>query len=596
MGIITYPSFFLFSALAFVGFVSSAQVHFSLELSWGKGSPNGVTRDMIFVNNQFPGPELIMDEGDDVIIDVLNRLPVNTSIHFHGIEQKDTPWSDGVAGLTQWAIMPGQTYQYRWRANTYGTYWYHAHDRSTIMDGLYGAIRIRPSEKTSHPFGLISDNSDEIQSMKYAERHGELVVLSDWDHLTSEEYMDALKDTGYDIFCSDSVLVNGRGRVFCDDPENLTQLMKPVVRNFINSSLTDKGCLPFLRPLQGDWEHHPDRLPVGLNSGCIPTIGSEVGFDVDPADNWVSFHFISAASLKVLVVSIDEHPMYVYEVDGRYIEPQLVHSITMYSGERYSVMVKLDKEPAIYKLRVANDGNNQIISGFASIRYKGGELSLRPSTPYINYGGSRIFDNTIELDRQNLPPYPAISPTDVPDDTHFLTLGRINSSWEWTLDGTSFLPINLDEMEPVILNPESPQLATALKIATKNDTWVDIIFQLRVDEVTPLQPPHPIHKHSNKAFYLGGGSGKFRWESVQSAMIENPENFLARPFYRDTFVTSAVGESWMAIRYHVQNPGPFLIHCHTETHLRGGMGLVLLDGVDVWPSISDEGGKFSQRN
>lgn len=41
-----------------------------------------------------------------------------------GNRQLHTPWADGVPGLTQWAIQPGESYTYRWHANDYGTYWY----------------------------------------------------------------------------------------------------------------------------------------------------------------------------------------------------------------------------------------------------------------------------------------------------------------------------------------------------------------------------------------------------------------------------------------------------------------------------------------
>ncbi|KAF9883864.1 hypothetical protein FE257_002707 [Aspergillus nanangensis] len=551
------------------------------------GSPDGVTREMIFVNGQFPGPPIVVNEGDEVIVDVRNNMSFNTSIHFHGIEQKDTPWSDGVAGLSQWAIKPGQTHRYKWKANTYGTYWYHAHDKSEIMDGLYGPIRIRPSSGTESPFSMISEDSDDIEAMKSAEKHGQLVVLSDWEHFTSAEYINTMNETGYDIFCSDSILVNGKGSVYCKDPEVLTSLMPPPAKNLINGTLTDKGCLPFVRPLQGDWKHHPEKLPPGLNSGCVPSNGSKAAIYVDADQQWATFHLISAASLKVLVVSIDEHPMYVYEVDGGYIEPQLVHSLTMYNGERYSVMVRLDKEPASYTMRVANSGGNQVISGFASMVYETDEPNPRSSTPYIDYGGRNVSDSVISLNPANLPPFPPISPASSADDFHLLTLGRINSSWEWKLDGSSFLPADLDTMRPAILDVDAPQLASALKITTNNDTWVDIVFQVHVQDPTPVQPPHPIHKHSNKAFLLGGARGKFQWKSIEEAMQASPGSFYPIPVYRDSFVTSPAGETWIAIRYHVENPGPFLLHCHMQTHLAGGMGMVIMDGVDAWPEVEE---------
>lgn len=93
---------------------------------------------------------------------------------------------------------------------------YHAHDRATLQDGLYGAIQIRyvypttadlvtelmlsrPSEARENPFSMISNETDDINAMKQAERHTIPVILSDWDHLTSVEYMEAMEATGYDI-------------------------------------------------------------------------------------------------------------------------------------------------------------------------------------------------------------------------------------------------------------------------------------------------------------------------------------------------------------------------------------------------------------
>lgn len=336
--------------------------------------------------------------------------------------------------------------------------------------------------------------------------------------------------------------------------------------------------------LQGNWEHNPKALPGGLNSGCVPSEGPNTVFEVDPEAKWASFNFISSASLKALVVSIDEHPMWVYEVDGSYIEPQLAHQVPIYNGQRYSVMVKLDKDPASYSLRVAGNGN-QIISGFASMAYKGGEASKRSSVPYMDYGGVNTTASVLALNTSKLSPHPPILPSDSADDFHLLTLGRINSSWEWTLDGTTFLPANLAALEPALYNRKAPGLDSSLKIETKNNTWVDIVFQLVIPEPTKLQPPHPIHKHSNKAFLIGADQGNFTWDSIETARTQSPQSFYDVPIYRDTFVTAPNGAAWIAIRYHVVNPGAFLLHCHQETHLSSGMGMVLLDGVDAWPKL-----------
>jgi FtsP/CotA-like multicopper oxidase with cupredoxin domain len=106
-----------------------------------------------------------------------------------------------------------------------------------------------------------------------------------------------------------------------------------------------------------------------------------------------------------------------------------------------------------------------------------------------------------------------------------------------------------------------------------------------------LQPPHPIHKHSNKFFVIGQGEGKWKYSSIAEAMHYIPQSFnFETPQIRDTFATppAATGPTWLAIRYHVVNPGAFLLHCHIQIHQSGGMALALLDGIDEWPEIPDE--------
>ena len=59
----------------------------------------------------------------------------------------------------------------------------------------------RPSPNRENPFSMISNDPDDLTAMKWAELNTVPVVLSDWDHLTSDEYMQAMEDTGYDILC-----------------------------------------------------------------------------------------------------------------------------------------------------------------------------------------------------------------------------------------------------------------------------------------------------------------------------------------------------------------------------------------------------------
>ena len=83
-------------------------------------------------NGQSPGPTIEVVEGDRVRIFVTNRLAEHTSIHWHG--QRLPNGMDGVAGLTQPSIKPGQTYVYEFAAQRAGTFMYHPHaDENTQM-------------------------------------------------------------------------------------------------------------------------------------------------------------------------------------------------------------------------------------------------------------------------------------------------------------------------------------------------------------------------------------------------------------------------------------------------------------------------------
>jgi len=90
-----------------------------------------------------------------------------------------------------------------------------------------------------------------------------------------------------------------------------------------------------------------------------------------------------------------------------------------------------------------------------------------------------------------------------------------------------------------------------------------------------------MYKHSNKAYVVGNGLGTFTWKDVAEVQSVVPEssNFVD-PMPRDTFVTSPVEQAWTVIRYQVVNPGPYLLHCHTKTHLEGGMAIAITNGED----------------
>jgi manganese oxidase len=97
-------------------------------------------------NGQSPGPTIEVVEGDRVRLFVTNRLAEPTSIHWHG--QRLPNGMDGVSGLTQPSIKPGQTFVYEFRAERAGTFMYHPHaDETTQMAmGMMGFWVTHPAD------------------------------------------------------------------------------------------------------------------------------------------------------------------------------------------------------------------------------------------------------------------------------------------------------------------------------------------------------------------------------------------------------------------------------------------------------------------
>ncbi len=135
-------------------------------------------------NGQTPGPVIEAVEGDRVRIYVTNNLPEPTTTHWHGILVPNG--MDGVAGLNQPVIQPGETFKYEFTLRQNGTYMYHPHfDEMTQMGmGLMGMFVIHPRA----PLGPKIDRDFAIMLSEWAVHAGtskpDVSVMSDFNVLT----------------------------------------------------------------------------------------------------------------------------------------------------------------------------------------------------------------------------------------------------------------------------------------------------------------------------------------------------------------------------------------------------------------------------
>jgi FtsP/CotA-like multicopper oxidase with cupredoxin domain len=97
-------------------------------------------------NGQVPGPTLRVKLGETVRVRFTNKLPQETTIHWHGVRLPNA--MDGVPYITQTPVQPGETFTYEFTPKDAGTFWFHPHVRSSeqVERGLYGVLVVEDAQ------------------------------------------------------------------------------------------------------------------------------------------------------------------------------------------------------------------------------------------------------------------------------------------------------------------------------------------------------------------------------------------------------------------------------------------------------------------
>tara|TARA_Y100001937_G_scaffold89398_1_gene120890 strand:+ start:1486 stop:3330 length:1845 start_codon:yes stop_codon:yes gene_type:complete len=275
-----------------------------IDLTIGEALVNftGMVSKATTINGSIPAPTLRLREGDDVTIRVTNRLPVDTSIHWHGIL---LPYQmDGVPGISFKGIAPGETFVYRFKLQQSGTYWYHSHSAFQEMTGMYGALIIEPREE------------------KHRADQDYVVELSDW---TDEDPMRALSKLKVQ-----SDVYNFNQSTFFDFTDDVSKMG-------LQAALEKRQMWNQMRMSPTDLADLSAATFTFLMNGTTP------------AGNWnglfqrgdrVRLRFINAASNSFYDVRIPGLKLTVIQADGQDVEPVTVDEFRFGPGETYDVMVE----------------------------------------------------------------------------------------------------------------------------------------------------------------------------------------------------------------------------------------------------------------
>lgn len=94
-------------------------------------------------------PQIRVKHGEMIEVKLINNnIDKGVTIHWHGYNVPNA--MDGVPGMTQNAVKPGETFTYKFRAEQVGTYWFHSHQQSAeqVKKGLFGSLIVDPKDET----------------------------------------------------------------------------------------------------------------------------------------------------------------------------------------------------------------------------------------------------------------------------------------------------------------------------------------------------------------------------------------------------------------------------------------------------------------
>jgi multicopper oxidase len=253
-------------------------------------------------NGQVPGREIRIRKGERLRAVVSNKLPADTSIHWHGIAIVND--MDGVPPLTQQPIPAQATFTYDFVVPDAGTYWYHSHVGAQLDRGLYGPLIIEdPSEGTEY--------DDEL-----------VVVLDDWIDGTGtnpDQVLENLRKTG----------------------------MKPMAPGGPGVSPTTP-----LGEDGGDVTY-----PYFVINGRVPTDPQVVDY---PAGQRIRLRVINAGSDTAFRVAVPGATLNVIQTDGYPVVPTQATSVILGMGERVDAVLSVDESVPVIAAPEGKQGHAQL--------------------------------------------------------------------------------------------------------------------------------------------------------------------------------------------------------------------------------------------
>ncbi|RMJ22435.1 Multicopper oxidase [Aspergillus sp. HF37] len=503
--------------------------------------PDGVLKRVYLVNGLFPGPTIEARSGDTLVVNVTNALEdKEISIHWHGLHIRNS--MDGTSGVTQAAISPGDAFVYNFTipADQSETFWYHAHSGVHRADGMYGGLIVHQPAPKSTVRGLVARESAGYNYDKEL-----LLLVGDWYHRPADQvlawYMRAGSFGNEPV--PDSLLVNGVGSFDC-------AMAVPA------------------RPVD-----------------CIESQADSSYIDLDRSLDY-RIRVVNTGSLAGFTLAFEREQLRLIQLDSNDVEPQDMEANSagiLYPGQRMdfilrspegydrlsSMTVELDPEcfkypnPALNSLQTVpiNKAPDQDTTGNVSTPSTTNSLDLTQVA-----SSSTILATLPKKAQQTHVVYTKVQKLSINENVPF---GFFNmTSWR-PQAGTPLISLPRDRWDNNQFSLSTGQGPVP--------AWVDLVVN-NLDE-----GPHPFHLHGHHFFILAIHQASVGWGSYNPFAAgehlgsedekQLPVYNLSRAILRDTVEIPTRGHA--VLRFHADNPGVWLFHCHILWHLASGMAMLV---------------------
>lgn len=487
-------------------------------IHWINGSPDGFQRPILTINHKYPCPIIIVNQGDLINITVINESNEETSIHWHGLHQRNTLQMDGVPGVTQCSIQPNENYLYQYSTDKQvGTYWYHSHSTIQYGDGLKGIL-------------IIKDPNDPWKSFYEDE---DVIELTDWYHQPAHIHLQSYLYPGTLDPIPDNILFNGIGQFNCSFNSTCSfsrlSIKEKTRKRFriINTSVYARITICF--------DEHSMRLieidGIYLDGNTFtPTLrlspGQRYSVIIEAKNNSLSNYWISATI----------HPFVDYNQQYNYSSQTTVLAILNYNQSNGIPSIDLRHR-------------NQMIINQSLL-------------------DGEIFSDQRDLSVMNLSEYSF--PTKINRTKIFL----FNSQHQGEQPGHFYVnnqtfihPINETFLSMILHENSSNEIPSSAVFHIEKDLFIDLMIN-NIDFA-----PHPFHLHGHHFWILKQGLTNEGYLN-QSSLYD-----VTNVLYRDTLTINAFSHA--IIRFVTDNPGIWMMHCHNDWHLNLQMAWLFIESQQL---------------